>query len=532
MIDEEFANFFDCSLDLHQSRRQEAFATLHDLPTELLVRIFYFATEFRYSNLTLNEAMDILLNICRVSRYWRAVAFSIPQLWGRLINIVGSSKERLDQFLEWSKPSPIEIFLDGGSDFRPTSLQLRAIRDRFSRALSELNRFSYFVIRRFPLTEDHYAHLSRPAPALEVFSFEGRGPEPMRLPSPLFSNEAPALRSLHLATALIDFEQASYPNLTGLVVRDIREPFPPSTSTWLTFFINHPLLQSLNLSYATSVRFTDAYEWLPTVYLDQLQEFTLSDDATPCAHLLPKVRVPNDCRISLLCGFDNYDGVRLLQTALSAFMSSRLCNDLQITLTGTSIAFSNAVQGQSDTSPLRHAPYFFFKFQWQSNFEPFDTLHLPERPFNFLSNAFLQSVEKLRIVLLPINGRYAFDDDDLFCVFRAWISGLDSVKSLILDTCVLDAVLDVISDNDDCTGDEDGDHECRSVIFPSLEGIEAIETEGEELDWGAFISFAEWRQDIGRDIKYITVSKIELDHLCWKDGSQIAELDIEINLKY
>jgi hypothetical protein len=524
MLDEDFANFFDNALDLYQLKRGEATATFHDLPTELLERIFFFATEFRYSYLTLDEAARILLNICRVCRYWRAVALSVPELWGRLINITGFSYKRLANFLELSSPRQIEVFLDGGPD-HSVNMHVSDIQDRFTHVLSEQFRISYLVIRRFPLTLGHYLCLSKPAPALQMFSFEGRGSEPVHLPFPLFE-EAPELRSLHLDTATIDFKRANYPKLIELQVRDIRDPYSPLISTWVTFFANHPFLQSLNLSHVVSFRTSDLV--VPTVHLDQLQQFTLADDATQCARLLSRIIMPITCRICLLCGFDNDDGLRTLQGTVSTLMTGRLSGNLRVTLSGTSIVLSNPTQSQCNPPSAQRGQHFSFKFQWQSTFWPFQSSGLPERPFHFLSDASLRGVEVLCIDLFPTDGRCPLDDDDLFCAFREWVTGLSSVKHLVLGTSCANAIFDLINDHDDDS--EDSARE-EGLALPLLEGVELIEVEGEELDWGEFISFAEYRYHAKRGIKQITVAKAELDHLHWSDASEIADLGLEINLK-
>jgi hypothetical protein len=524
MLFEDFANFFDDSLDLYQFERGGISATFNDLPAELLERIFFFATEFRYSYLTLDEAARILLNICRVCHYWRAVALSVPELWGRLINITGFSYKRLNSFLELSDPRQIEVFLDGGPNYS-VNRQLSDIQDRFTHVLSELSRISYLVIRRFHLTRKHHSCLSKLAPALQVFSFEGHGSKLVHFPFPLFK-EAVELRSLHLDAATIDFEGATYPNLIELRVRDIQDPFSPLISTWITFLTNHPFLQSLTLSHVVSIQTSDLV--VPLIHLDQLQQFTLADDATQCAQLLSRIIMPNTCCINLLCGFDNNDGLRMLQNTVSMLMAPRLSGNLQVTLSGTSIVFSNAIQNQDNLPLTQSGGPFSFKFQWQSMFWPFQSSGLPERPFRFLSDAGLQGLEALNIDLFPINGRCPLDDDDLLCTFREWLGGLSSVKHLILGTNSAYTIFDLINDHDDEPGDNKGE---GGLIFPLLEGLELADVEGEELDWGAFVSFAEYRYHAKRALKQIIVAKAELDHLHWNDVSEIADLGLEINLK-
>lgn len=513
-----------------QTRNEQIFATIHDLPMELLVRVFYAATEFRFSDLTLKEATGMLQTICRVSSHWRSIALSLPELWGRLIDIAGFSSEQLHNFLEWSRPYPIEIFLDGEVGSRLNESEAVAMQNRLSRVLFELDRVSYLVIRRFGLTKDHYERLHGLAPNLVLFSFEGVGAEPVPLPSQPFGIGAPLLQSLHLTSALITFEQVSYPSLRHFSAQDTREPFQPSTRAWLIFFSNHPHLETLKLSYAISVRFTDAFEWLPTVDLEHLREFTLFDDATPCAYLLPKVKIPDACRVSIRAGLDNPGGVRSLQDTFPTFISNRLDDHLQVTLSGTSVSFSNDLRCEQELCSNPKIPYFFFGFQWQLNFEPFEDIPLPQSPFAFLSDSHLVRVNTLRIDLPPIDGRCALEDAALFSAFQDWLGRFSSVHHMIVEMSAIDTVLDLIGE---CGGSDDEGQEVPSpqIIFPSLEGITVVEGHGEELDWGVFISFAEWRSDIGHKVKYIRVPKEEIDNLGWEDATRIAELDIEINLR-
>ncbi|KAJ3574924.1 hypothetical protein NP233_g1443 [Leucocoprinus birnbaumii] len=513
--------------DLQSSPTRNNHASFDDLPTELLIRVFKYAAEFRYSNSTLKDAAKIVLCLSHVSRQWRAIVFSIPNIWGRLINVVDFSDELFLHFILQSCYSTVELFVDG-ERLSSYATHLKAAQIRLSRALANLHRTSYLVIRRFPLTVDHFNHLLHSAPVLDTFSFEGYAPDPVRLPMPLFDNSAPHLRSLCLSSAMIDLERSHYPSISELRVCHIREPFSPSTNTWLVFLSNHTSLTVLKLTYAMSARLSDSHEWSPRVELPCLRELTLSDDATPCAHLLAQLVVPIHCRISVVAGIDYPSGFQLLQTAVSQVASSRVTKDLQVTLTGTSVSLADVVE-EFKSGPSRNS--LFFKFQWQTDFDPFKELTLPYDPFHFLSATLLANIETLRLGFLPVHGRYPLQHLSLRSRLHAWLHLLTEVKHLVIDSSSLDTVLDFLGEDDGLGLDEGEEDKARpKLVFPSLQCLEIAQTEREEVDWGAVISFAEWRDDIGHGISSIIVPTAGVGQLSWRDGSVLAELDIEITL--
>lgn len=399
-------------------------------------------------------------------------------------------------------------------------IHLRTIQDRLSRVLSELNRISYLVIRRLHLSSSHFAHLHLPAPSLDLFSFEGCGSDPVRLPAPLFDNNAPRLRSLRLSSALIEFSRALYPSLMELFVHDIHHPLSPTMSTWITFLSNHTSLTSLNLSYAISVHSSDAHEWLSTVELAHLQELTLTDDATACAQLLTKLVVPPACKISIIAGFDNRGGVDLLKAGLSTLVTPRIAEELEVTLTSTSVCFLNVIDNAS--SPPQGS--LFFKLQWQTASEPLEDSTLLYNPIDSFPTGHLTSIGILRLVFIPINGQYPLHDAWLRTNLEEWLRHLSSVHHLIVDSSSLDLVFDLLTD------DEAEEGSPLQFVFPSLQIVEIVKSQDEEVDWGAFISFAEWRNDVGHKINSIRVPRADVDHLSWEDGCLVADLGIEIIL--
>ncbi|KXN81176.1 hypothetical protein AN958_05891 [Leucoagaricus sp. SymC.cos] len=106
-------------------------ATIYDLPTELLIRIFHAATESRFSDLTLMEASATLLSLSHVSHHSRAVLFPLPEPWGRPIDVVGFSEAEVLHFIKRSGMSSIELFVDGGSISRLTNVKQEDIQHSF-----------------------------------------------------------------------------------------------------------------------------------------------------------------------------------------------------------------------------------------------------------------------------------------------------------------------------------------------------------------------------------------------------------------
>jgi hypothetical protein len=304
-------------------------------------------------------------------------------------------------------------------------------------------------------------------------------------------------------------------------------------SEWLTFLSKHTLLASLNLTYATSVRFSPSSEWMPVIDMPCLQELVLADEVTSCAHLLDKITPPTSCRTSVVAGLepDGGDGVQLLQAVCSSLVARRISTYLQITLSGTSVAFTNR---NNDPASSLQTSHIFLKFQWQANFDPFEESQLPHNAIDFLPASVLASIENLRIVLSPINGRYPFDDASLLSIFNDWIWRLTSVEHLILESCSLDTLLSLLSNDGDGDNYNENDGEGNNLHCPrlaSLRGLEVLQAEGEEVNWGALVSFAEWRIDAQRGINYIMVPSSEVDHLSREDASLLGDLDVEICLK-
>lgn len=95
---------------------------------------------------------------------------------------------------------------------------------------------------------------------------------------------------------------------------------------------------------------------------------------------------------------------------------------------------------------------------------------------------------------------------------------------LIVDSSSLDLVFDLLTD------DEAEEGSPLQFVFPSLQIVEIVKSQDEEVDWGAFISFAEWRNDVGHKINSIRVPRADVDHLSWEDGCLVADLGIEIIL--
>jgi hypothetical protein len=155
-------------------------------------------------------------------------------------------------------------------------------------------------------------------------------------PYPLFADEAPRLRRLHLERCLIDFSSSVLSNLTELSVRDVapiaalsasahsqRLMVVPSVARWLRVLQNIPALRFLTLSSAIS-HFTE-HEPLPVVDLPHLALLTISTRFYSGISLIDHLNIPPLCGIRFRLfrnhsrSTDELDGPKLL-----AFLSKQL----------------------------------------------------------------------------------------------------------------------------------------------------------------------------------------------------------------
>ncbi|KAF4611094.1 hypothetical protein D9613_007151 [Agrocybe pediades] len=303
------------------------------LPDELLGTVFFLNTDpDDDSHNPYNTTVSSML----VCRRWYNVAITYPALWSHIINYGWRDTDRIQELLRRSKQSVIDV----GADSMTKHVRLRDSRGKM--ALNHI--FDHAARIRTLNLQITYApwdlickrFLRHPAPNIEYLKLDTSCPFPdCLLPEPLFADQAPKLRKVHLQRCLIDFSSAALRNLTALVVMDILPPpivmmhrvpshplkVAPTVLGWLRILENIPSLQYLTLSNAiTPQRSYD--EPLPKVDLPNLIFLTLGAKFPEGVTFLQQLTLPT-CGIRLRLSHDRSnpgtESARLLQ-----FLSNHL----------------------------------------------------------------------------------------------------------------------------------------------------------------------------------------------------------------
>lgn len=311
---------------------------IHSLPDEILEVVFLINTfklvEQENKNL-LYDPHSTTLATAQVCRRWRTVALSYAVLWSHIIDYERHPPLWIETLLARSGFSLICV--GGDSALEPVKLQnprgkpvLQSIFQRNTR-LKTLS----LHIRRAPWEFICRSFLGHPASNLEFLNLITSCPFPDCLyPGPLFADEAPCLRRLHLQRCLIDFSSSVLSNLTELSVRDVLAPnvlsasaqthplkVAPSVAGWLRVLKNIPTLRFLTLSSAIS-HFTEQGP-LPVVDLPHLDLLTISARFYQGTSLIDHLKIPPSCgiRFRLIRSrlTDGNDGPKLL-----SFLSQQL----------------------------------------------------------------------------------------------------------------------------------------------------------------------------------------------------------------
>ncbi|KAF8159349.1 hypothetical protein B0H34DRAFT_400134 [Crassisporium funariophilum] len=265
----------------------EPLALINQLADEILGAIFLINT----AKATYYNPHSTTLATAQVCSRWRAVALSYSALWSKIIDYERHPPTWIEELLRRSGSSLIDVGED--SVFKPVELQnpraMEVLQPVFGQS-SRLRTFS-LKIRLAPWEFICQNLLRHPAPQLKYLNLITVCPFPDCLyPGPLFSAEAPALRSLHLQRCLIDFSSVVLSNLTELSVMDILAPplltgrgnnhplkIAPTAVGWLRVLENMPSLRYLTLGDAISDNSNAKFdEALPKVHLPNLVLLTIS----------------------------------------------------------------------------------------------------------------------------------------------------------------------------------------------------------------------------------------------------------------
>ncbi|KAF8806908.1 hypothetical protein BYT27DRAFT_6613293 [Phlegmacium glaucopus] len=313
-------------------------APIHVLPDEILTTVFLINTSKlaeQENEKHLYDPHRTILATAQVCQRWRAVALNYSVLWSRIIDYERHSPLWIETLLARSGSSLIDV--GGDSALDPIRLQhprgepvLQSIFQRIT-SLKTLS----LQIRRAPWESICHSFLGRPVANLEFLNLITSCPFPDCLyPDPLFADEAPCLRRLHLQRCLIDFSSSVLSNLTELSVRDVLAPtvlsastkthrlkVAPSVAGWLRVLQNIPTLRFLTLNSAIS-HFTEQGP-LPVVDLPHLALLTISARFYQGMSLIDHLKIPPSCgirfRLMRSRSTDGLDGPNLL-----SFLSQQL----------------------------------------------------------------------------------------------------------------------------------------------------------------------------------------------------------------
>ena len=283
-------------------------APIHCLPDEILEVIFLINNSKLVERDHLYDPHSTTLATAQVCQRWRAVALNYPIIWSRIINYEQHSPLWIESLLARSGSTLIDVGGPGDSIFKSVKLQqprtMPVLQSIFKRTAS-LKTVS-LCIRDGPWESICRSFLQHPAPNLESLVLMTSRTFPDCHPNPLFSNEAPCLRRLHLRRCLIDLSSSALSNLTRLSVWDVtlrtvisasaKLKLVPSVAEWLRVLKNIPLLRFLTLSNAIS-HSTKHEQPLHDVDLPHLTFLKLNSRLYSGISLIDHLNIPPSCGI-------------------------------------------------------------------------------------------------------------------------------------------------------------------------------------------------------------------------------------------
>ena len=213
-------------------------APINQIPPEILTLL----PDFWYEHDGRGKDVIALTHVCRA---WREAFTSRPSLW---TNIHSTDQDKSEVYLERSDPLSIRLPLRRVHRLSP--------HDPFFQIIPRaIGRLGYLSVETTPENlQDINAHLSLPAPLLEMLSIHGGcEDEPHRnptLPSTLFDDDLSSLRTLCLQSVRTELPWRNMTNLTSFTLTHTA-PGEVSVNHLLDFFENAPSLHKIHLFSAT-----------------------------------------------------------------------------------------------------------------------------------------------------------------------------------------------------------------------------------------------------------------------------------------
>ncbi|KAF9531785.1 hypothetical protein CPB83DRAFT_848736 [Crepidotus variabilis] len=321
-------------------KASKAWSHIQELPDEILGHVFLLNT----GDEVFQNPHDGLLNLLRimgVCKRWHAVVTDFSLLWSRVINYEKDTVKCVEELLKRSSPA----LLDVGQDmmFKPVALQDPRAKNVLQTIFQDNARIKTLnlKIRFSPWSFISKNFLQNPAPNLEFLNIATACPFPdCYHDGPLFANEAPRLRRLHMERCFTNFSVPVLSNLTEISVSGITKPnhsprwfsstqsetshSAPTVFGWLQALQNMSRLRYLTLTDAIGPLRTED-ESIVKVELSKLRLLTISSTFDEGATLVDRLQLPTSCGLRLRIKATRgppHDGMAKLHGALKRQLPS------------------------------------------------------------------------------------------------------------------------------------------------------------------------------------------------------------------
>ena len=255
-------------------------APIGRVPTEVLSLIPDFWDERGRE-----EAVIALTHVCRA---WRGAFTSRSSLW---TNFTCADEEKTRVYLERSKSSPINLWLEKGGGLSPFDPFLQIPPDA-------LRRLKYLYINT---AQDHLRNIvncfSRPAPLLEKLYIFGSSDDPFSNPAlatTLFDGDLSSLRVLCLHSLRTKLPWRNMVNLTSFTLGYVLRP-RVTIGELLDFFDSAPSLVNVDLTYATPAFGAQNGRLVSLAHLKQFDIY----GSQPTSLLLEHLSIPVGVKMSI-----------------------------------------------------------------------------------------------------------------------------------------------------------------------------------------------------------------------------------------